>query len=254
MYRPVLMLAGLVLSGLIEELTVHNLSGGPYVRVVLVEDNEMLARAVVAALRDIGYAVDWLDNGTDAEVFLAGEGADIAIIDLNLPGIDGLDLVRGMRRRRDATPILLLTARSGTRDRVIGLDAGADDYLVKPFDMSELTARIRALARRRPELKPVIEPLGTWSYDRSARSLNGENGPVDLPRRELSLLEHLLDCRGRIVSKEEIGDALYGVGAPIELNAIELLVSRLRRKLKGSGANISTARGLGYMLDAEEGL
>ncbi|MEO1092178.1 MAG: response regulator transcription factor [Pseudomonadota bacterium] len=221
-------------------------------RVVLVEDNEMLARAVEAAFRDLGYALDWLANGVDADVYLATEGADVAIIDVNLPGMSGFELVAAMRRRHDQTPILLLTARVETKDRVAGLDAGADDYLVKPFDMSELSARVRALARRRPELKPTEERIGLAIYHRAARRLSGPDGTIDLPRRELALLEHLLDHRGRIVPKEEIGDALYGVGAPVDLNAVELLVSRLRRKLKATGATIITARGLGYMLDTRD--
>ncbi len=221
-------------------------------RVVLVEDNEMLASAVGSAFRDLGYALDWLADGREADAFLATEGADVAIIDINLPGMSGFDLIAELRRRKDPTPILVLTARGDTRDRVTGLDAGADDYLVKPFEMSELCARVRALARRRPELKPTEEVIGRATYSRSARRLHGPEGAIDLPRRELALFEHLLDHRGRIVSKDEIGDALYGIGTPVDLNAVELLVSRLRRKLKLTGVVISTARGLGYMLDTRD--
>jgi two-component system, OmpR family, response regulator len=218
-------------------------------RIVLIEDNEMLARGVANALRDLGHAVDWLPDGDEGDSFLARQGADVAIIDVNLPGQDGIQLVRAMRIRGDATPVILLTARGETQNRVLGLNAGADDYLVKPFAMAELIARVRALARRGRGIAPQVERLGALAFDRSARRLTVEDRPIELPRRELALFEVLLDNSGRVVSKERIGESLYGTGSEIDLNAIELLVSRLRRKLAGSGVEIRTARGLGYMLD-----
>jgi two-component system OmpR family response regulator len=221
-------------------------------RIVLVEDNAMLARGVCNALRDLGHAVDWLPDGADGAAFLETQGADLAIIDVNLPGLSGFDVVRGLRRRRDATPVLMLTARGETADRVRGLDAGADDYLVKPFAMEELAARVRALARRAPNLAAQVERLGEFSYDRTARRLSGPHGSIGLPRRELALLEVLLDAAGRVVPKERIAETLYGTGSEIELNAVEVLISRLRRKLADGGVKIRTARGLGYMLDAPE--
>jgi two-component system, OmpR family, response regulator len=219
-------------------------------RIVLIEDNEMLARGVANALRDLGHAVDWIPNGLDGDSFLASNGADIAIIDLNLPGMNGIELMRALRARADATPVLMLTARGETADRVAGLDAGADDYLVKPFAMAELVARVRALGRRGAGLLPEVERLGRLEFDRGARRLTASGRPIELPRRELALFEALLDNAGRVVSKERIGERLYGTGSEIEPNAVELLVSRLRRKLAGSGVEIRTARGLGYMLDA----
>jgi two-component system, OmpR family, response regulator len=219
-------------------------------RIVLIEDNEMLARGVANALRDLGHAVDWIPNGLDGDSFLASNGADIAIIDLNLPGMNGIELMRALRARADATPVLMLTARGETADRVAGLDAGADDYLVKPFAMAELVARVRALGRRGAGLVPQVERLGQLEFDRGARRLTASGRPIELPRRELALFEALLDNAGRVVSKERIGERLYGTGSEIEPNAVELLVSRLRRKLAGSGVEIRTARGLGYMLDA----
>jgi len=147
-------------------------------------------------------------------------------------------------------PVLILTARGETEDCVQGLDAGADDYLVKPFAMAELLARIRALARRRADLRSKEVILGPLRFDCAARRLTGPDGAIKLPRRELALLEYLLDHRGIIASKEAISEALYGTGADVESNAVELLVSRLRRKLSGCGVEIRTARGLGYMLDA----
>ncbi len=218
-------------------------------RIVLIEDNEMLARGVGNALRDLGHAVDWLADGAEGDTFLATQGGDLAIVDINLPGMSGVELVRALRRRRDSMPVIMLTARSETADRVGGLDAGADDYLVKPFAMAELAARVRALARRRGQLAVEVEEIGDLRFERTTRRLTGPDGLIDLPRRELALFELLLECAGRVVSKDRIGEALYGTGSEIEPNAIELLVSRLRRKLGGSGVEIRTARGLGYMLD-----
>jgi two-component system OmpR family response regulator len=218
-------------------------------RIVLIEDNEMLARGVGNALRDLGHAVDWLADGIEGDAFLATQGGDLAIVDINLPGMSGVEMVRALRRRRDSMPVIMLTARSETADRVGGLDAGADDYLVKPFAMAELAARVRALARRRGQLALEVEEIGDLRFERTTRRLTGPDGLIDLPRRELALFELLLDCAGRVVPKDSIGEALYGTGSEIEPNAIELLVSRLRRKLGGSGVEIRTARGLGYMLD-----
>ncbi|MEC5322823.1 response regulator transcription factor [Aurantimonas sp. A3-2-R12] len=219
-------------------------------RIVLIEDNESLARGIATALRDLGHAVDCLLDGSDGATYLATQGADVAIVDVNLPGLSGFDLVRALRQRGDSTPVLMLTARGETSDRITGLDAGADDYLVKPFDMAELIARLRALARRLPGLRPVEETLGRLRFDHGARQLFGPQGPIDLARRELALFEYLLQNSGRVIAKEQIGEALYGVGSEIEPNAVELAVSRLRRKLRETGVEIRTARGVGYMLDA----
>jgi two-component system OmpR family response regulator len=218
-------------------------------RVVLVEDNISLARGIQNALQDQGHAVDHLEDGQDGETFLRQENCDVAIIDVNLPRLSGFDLVRRMRSRGDATPVLILTAMGKTSDRVEGLDAGADDYLVKPFEMAELFARLRALARRRPDVQPALETFGGIVFDRTARSVSFGGKALDLPRRELALFELMFDHRGRLLDKERITSALYGAGAAVESNAVELLISRLRRKIDGTGVTILTARGLGYMLD-----
>jgi two-component system OmpR family response regulator len=218
-------------------------------RIVLVEDNLSLAKGIENALKDQGHAVDHLDDGLDADAFLSRQRADVAIVDVNLPRLSGIEIIRRARARRDAIPMLILTARGKTSERVEGLDAGADDYLVKPFDMEELIARLRALARRRPEVAQSREAVGQLIYDREQRAvLYGERN-LDLPRRELALFELLLENRGRLIEKDRIADALYGTGTPVEPNAVELLISRLRRKIEGSGVSIRTARGLGYMLD-----
>ncbi|NEX46577.1 response regulator transcription factor [Pseudotabrizicola algicola] len=218
-------------------------------RVILIEDNQSLAKGIENALKDQGHAVDHLDDGLDGDAFLAGQTADVAVIDLNLPRLSGIEIIRRMRARGDTTPALILTARGKTSERVEGLDAGADDYLVKPFDMAELIARLRALSRRRPQVAPARETLGQLIYDREQRAVLRDGRSLDLPRRELALFELLLEHRGRLIEKDRIADSLYGTGTPVEANAVELLVSRLRRKIDGSGATIRTARGLGYMLD-----
>lgn len=220
-------------------------------RIILVEDNLSLAKGIENALKDQGHAVDHLEDGLAADGFLAHHSADVAVIDINLPGLSGIDIIRRLRGRGDAMPVLILTARGKTSERVAGLDAGADDYLVKPFDMEELVARLRALARRRPQVAPDREAIGQLIYDRVQRAVLHEGRLIDLPRRELALFELLLEHRGRLIEKDRIADSLYGTGAPVEANAVELLISRLRRKIDGCGATIRTARGLGYMLDAD---
>jgi two-component system OmpR family response regulator len=218
-------------------------------RVILIEDNLNLAKGIENALADQGHAVDHLDDGLDADAFLTHHSADVAIIDINLPRLTGIEIIRRMRARGDTMPALILTAQGKTSERVAGLDAGADDYLVKPFDMPELIARLRALGRRRPQVAPARETVGQLLYDREQRAVLLGDRNLDLPRRELALFELLLENRGRLIEKDRIADALYGTGTPVEANAIELLVSRLRRKIDSSGVTIRTARGLGYMLD-----
>lgn len=218
-------------------------------RIVLVEDNTSLAQGIENALKDQGHAVDWLSDGAEAAEFLMAESADLAIVDVNLPGLSGFDILRRIRAAGQMIPVLMLTARGDLTDRIEGLDAGADDYLLKPFEMAELSARMRALARRRPSLQKGVVTIGALRFDRTSRLLSGPEGPIDLPRRELALLECLLDHSGRIVSKDRIADTLYGTGSDVEANAVELLISRLRRKIAGAGVVIRTARGLGYLMD-----
>jgi len=222
-------------------------------RIVLIEDNVMLASGIRKALQDDGHSIEMFTDGTAADRYLEFEGADIAIIDINLPGMDGITLTRRLRQRKQTFPVIMLTANSETPDRVKGLDAGADDYLIKPFAMAELEARIRALSRRRPELAPDHETIGKLTLSRSARRLfhSETQAEIDLSRRELVLFETLLERQGQFISKSSLADTLYGVGADVEMNAVELQVSRLRRHLKGCGIAIRTARGIGYMLEPE---
>ncbi|WP_171180457.1 response regulator transcription factor [Ruegeria sp. HKCCD8929] len=220
-------------------------------RIVIVEDNEALANAIAYRLRDRGHAADVLLDGQEAEAFLAREGADLVVLDINLPGRSGFEILRAMRERKDGAPVILLTARSETSDRVAGLDMGADDYLVKPFEMDELEARIRALSRRKSLDYGAVEKIGRLEFDRNMREVSAEGVPLDIPRRELAVLECLLDRRGRIVSKAQLTDHVYGVGADVDDTAVEPHVSRLRKRLAPHGIAIKTARGLGYMLEVQ---
>ena len=220
-------------------------------RIVLVEDNEMLLSGIGKTLRDEGHSVDLFSDGIQADLYLQQEGADLAILDVNLPGMNGLAITRKIRNRNQTFPVLMLTARSATADRVNGLDAGADDYLVKPFAMEELEARVRALSRRSVVLQPEKENIGQLSYQRISRRIFLNKEELDLARRERVLFETLLTKQGQFVSKSILADTLYGVGSDIDLNAVELSVSRLRRFIKNSGVVIRTARGIGYMMEAE---
>ncbi len=218
-------------------------------RIAIIEDNETLANAIAYRLKDRGHAADVLYDGDEADRFLSQEGADLVVLDINLPGRSGLEILKALRQRNDGTPVILLTARSDTSDRVAGLDMGADDYLVKPFEMDELEARIRALSRRKNLEYGVKESIGGLEFDRTTRQVSANGEPLEVPRREVSVLECLLESRGRIVSKSRLIDHVYGVGADIDETAIEPHVSRLRRRLAAHGVSIKTARGLGYMLE-----
>lgn len=220
-------------------------------RIVLVEDNKMLAEGIEKVLLDEGHSVDFFTDGGHADSHLAREGADLAIIDINLPTLDGISITNNIRKRNQVFPIIILTARSATIDRVNGLDAGADDYLVKPFKMAELDARIRALSRRNVHLSSKKEAIGELEFDRTSRRLYVNGNELTLNRRELTLFEILLSRKGQYVSKSFLADTQYGIGSDISMNAVELSVSRLRKKLSDHQIQITTARGIGYMMDEE---
>jgi len=217
-------------------------------RFVVVEDNESLAKGIAYRLRDAGHAVDLIHDGLQADEFLARDDSEIVILDVNLPGLDGISVLQNMRARSDQRPVLLLTARSETTDRIKGLDAGADDYLVKPFDMDELEARLRALARRRTQSMPQTQNIGSVTFDVEARQLLADGITLDIPRREIAVFECLLAAKGRTVSKERLLERVYGTGTDVEESAIEVYISRLRRRLGKFGVGIQVQRGLGYQL------
>ncbi|WP_288960879.1 response regulator transcription factor, partial [uncultured Sulfitobacter sp.] len=204
-------------------------------RIAVIEDNEALAQGIAHRLRDRGHAVDLLHDGEDADIFLRHEGADLIVLDCNLPGCDGLEVLSRLRRRGDGTPVILLTARAETSERVAGLDAGADDYLTKPFEMDELEARLRAMARRKNLEFAARDAIGPLVFDRTNRQLLEGEQPLAFPRKELATLECLLERRGRIVSKSQLITHVYGTGAAQEDSAIEPHVSRLRKRLEPFG-------------------
>lgn len=220
-------------------------------RIAVIEDNESLAQGIAHRLRDRAHSVDLLHDGEEADAFLCREGADLIVLDRNLPGCDGLEVLRRLRGRGDGTPVILLTARAETAERVAGLDAGADDYLTKPFEMDELEARLRAMARRKNLIFSARDTLGPLVFDRADRQLLEGDRPLAFPRKELATLECLLERRGRIVSKSQLITHVYGTGAALEDSAIEPHVSRLRKRLEPYGITIKAARGLGYMLQVD---
>ena len=218
-------------------------------RIVLIEDNQMLAEGIQKILLDEGHSVDYFVDGERADQHLRYEGADLAIIDINLPNMDGISITKNIRARKQLFPIIILTARGATKDRVIGLDAGADDYLVKPFQMDELDARIRALSRRNTSLLSNTESIGSLAYNRTPRRLYFNDNELTLNRRELTLLEILINKKGQYISKSYLADTQYGIGSDININAIEISISRLRKILSTYNIQITTARGIGYMMD-----
>lgn len=212
--------------------------------VLLVEDDRMIGESVRAALKQDGCAVEWFRDGRSAETAILNEDFDLVLLDLGLPEKDGLHILRGMRARHDQTPVIVLTARDALADRVAGLDAGADDYVVKPFELEELGARMRAVARRRAgTAEPVIE-VGAIRLDPATRTVTRGGEPVVLSAREYAVLEALMRRPGAILSRVQLEDRLYGWGDAIESNAVSVYVHQLRRKL-GSEV-IRNVRGVGY--------
>ncbi len=219
-------------------------------RILLVEDDRMIGESIRTALRQDGSAVDWVRDGRSAESTLATEEFDLVLLDLGLPQRDGLELLRAMRSRHDQTPVIVLTARDALTDRVAGLDAGADDYLVKPFELEELAARIRAVARRQAGRgEPAVE-IGEVRLDPSMRQVTRAGEPVVLSAREYAVLEALMARPGAILSRIQIEDRLYGWGDAIESNAVSVYIHQLRRKL-GSDF-IRNVRGVGYYVSRPE--
>ncbi len=222
-------------------------------RILVAEDDGVLADGVIRSLRMAGYAVDWVKNGHEADAALDANQFDLLILDLGLPKKSGYDVLKRLRLRGSRLPVLILTALDGVNDRVRGLDAGADDYLAKPFDLAELAARARALTRRGMAGSPTLVTHGPLTYDQVGRvaRLNGE--PLELSAREVGLLEVFLRCGERLVSKDQLVSHLCEWGEEVSGNAIEVYVHRLRKKLQPGGISIRTVRGLGYSLEKPGG-
>lgn len=228
-------------------------------RALLAEDDTILADALGANLRAAGFDVEVADNGAVAEYLLTRQAFDVGIIDIGLPLIDGLTVVQRVRATKPGMPLLILTALDGLHNRVAGLNAGADDYLTKPFDFPELEARIRAVLRRsQPPASAPAGPVdalvvGQLQFDRDARRVTIAGQPVDLSPREWLLLDLLLSQRRKVITKEQIAQAwsteVSESGGP---SSLEVYIHRLRRKLEGSGVGIRTVRGLGYLLESQD--
>jgi two-component system response regulator QseB len=214
-------------------------------RLLLVEDDAMLGESVRRGLRQQGHAVDWVRDGEASELALAG-AYDAVLLDLGLPGKGGLEVLRDLRRRGERVPVLIVTAEDAVPERVAGLDAGADDYLVKPFDLAELAARLRALQRRGSgRAEPVLE-VGALRLDPAAHEVSLGGVPVTLSPREFALLHALLEHPGRPLSRARLEERLYGWDEQVESNAVEVHVHALRRKLGPDW--IKTLRGVGYVV------
>jgi two-component system OmpR family response regulator/two-component system response regulator QseB len=216
-------------------------------RVLLVEDDTSLGEGIRTALRRAAYAVDWLRDGASALTAIRDGGIDLVVLDLGLPRMDGIEVIRAARRTGASVPILVLSARERPADRTLGLDVGADDYLGKPFEMHELLARVRALLRRSAGNAAPVLSCGALELDPAALSVRWQGRNVDLPRREFALLRVLMESPGRTISREQAQQRLFGWDEDVASNTLDVHVHHLRRKLPP--ALIRTVRGIGYALD-----
>ena len=215
-------------------------------RLLLAEDDAMIGAAVRDRLHGQGFAVDWVRDGRAADAALAGDVYDLLLLDLGLPGREGLAVLKALRGRGSTLPVVILTARDSVDDRVAGLDAGADDYVVKPFDLKELEARLRAVLRRRAGSASSVIEHGRLSLDLASHELRRDGVPVPLSPREFALLRALLERPGRILSRAQLEERLYGWGEEVGSNVVEVHIHSLRRKL---GADlIRNVRGVGYRI------
>lgn len=218
-------------------------------RVLLVEDDALLGDGIRAGLKQAGFAVDWARDGHAAKLALETEEYALLVLDLGLPKLSGMDLLKWLRGRGNKLPVLILTARDTVADRIAGLDTGADDYLIKPFDLDELIARLRALLRRSGGLATPVLQHGSITLDPAAHQVHQEGRLVELSAREFTLLHELLLHAGRVQSREQLEQRLYGWGEEVESNSVEVHIHHLRKKL--GNELIRTLRGVGYVIDKE---
>ena len=221
-------------------------------RILLAEDDRMIGDAVRTALRQQGYAIDWVQDGQLADTVLASEHFDLVLLDLGLPRLDGIELVRRLRRRQAATPVIIITARDGIEDRIQGLDAGADDYVVKPFSLDELAARMRSALRRSSGHPQPVVHIRDVSINPATHEVRraGQDQPIPLSAREYAIIEALLLRPGAILSRAQLEERLYGWGDEVDSNAVEVHIHGVRRKL---GADfIQNVRGVGYFIAKPE--
>ncbi len=216
-------------------------------RLLIVEDDELLGDAVKTGLTQFGYVVDWLKDGEIARTVLKTESFDLIILDLGLPRFSGMSLLQTIRESNNKTPIIILTARESIDDRIKGLDAGADDYITKPFDLNELGARVRALTRRAQGRAKAVLQYGPISVDIAGHTVTLNGKLVNLARREFSLLQKLLESKGQVLSREKLMQSIYSWDEEVDSNALEVHIHNLRKKLNTNF--IRTIRGIGYLVD-----
>ena len=219
------------------------------VRVLLVEDDALLADGLIRSLKQADYTVDWTADGEEAEAILRVMAFDLVILDLTLPRMDGLEILRVLRERKLPVPVLIVTARSDVDNRIKGLDLGADDYLTKPFEMGEFDARVRALLRRSRADGLKALSCGALTLDMAARRAFLNDRPLDLPRREFHVLEVLISRHGRIISKDQIIDSISDFDDEMNPSTVEIYIHRIRKKLEATDVTIRTVRGVGYILE-----
>ena len=218
-------------------------------RILIAEDDQVLADGLLRTLRGNGYAVDHVASGSEADAALSTQEFDLLILDLGLPRLHGFEVIKKMRGRGSATPVLILTAADSVEQRVKGLDLGADDYMAKPFSLQELEARVRALARRGMGVASSVIKHGPLTFDTTGRVAYINDAMVELSARELGLLEVLLQRAGRLVSKDQLVERLCEWGDEVSNSAIEVYIHRLRKKIEQGPIRIATVRGLGYCLE-----
>lgn len=219
-------------------------------RLLLVEDDELLGDAVKTGLMQFDYIVDWLKDGDAAKAALRTENFELIILDLGLPKLSGLSLLQHLRHEGNQTPVIILTARESIEDRVKGLDSGADDYLIKPFDLNELSARIRALVRRSQGRADTVIQYRNVTLDPASHTVMIDNETINVPRREFALLQKLLENTGQVLSREQLMQSIYGWEEDVDSNALEVHIHNLRKKLNAN--YIRTIRGIGYMAEKQD--
>lgn len=216
-------------------------------RLLLVEDDYLLGNGVVTGLRHENHVVDWVQDGQSAKLSMVATNYDVVILDLGIPKINGLELLTWFRKSGSKTPVLILTARDTVQDRVSGLDSGADDYMIKPFDLDELFARLRVLSRRSAGRPTPFLVFGDIQVDPAARRVTQKDKQVELSAKEFNLFYELVTHMGQVLTREQLEEKLYGWGQEIESNSVEVHIHHLRRKL--GGGLIKTIRGVGYIIE-----
>lgn len=219
-------------------------------RLLLVEDDELLGDAVKAGLTQFGYVVDWLKDGEAARLAIRSQSFELIILDLGLPKLSGLGFLQAIRQDGNSTPVIILTARESIEDRIKGLDSGADDYMTKPFDLNELSARVRALVRRSQGRADALLQYRNITLDPAAHSVFVNDVLVNVPRREFALLQKLLENHGHVLSREQLMQSIYSWDEDVDSNALEVHIHNLRKKLNANF--IRTIRGIGYMAEKNE--